>query len=50
MRVDVGPLGGKLLEFAAVMSILTFLNLSFRVLTISFLYLPVFLFFFPTSR
>uniref|UniRef100_A0AAQ6IBX3 ZP domain-containing protein n=1 Tax=Anabas testudineus TaxID=64144 RepID=A0AAQ6IBX3_ANATE len=32
MRVDVGPLGGKLLEFAAVMSILTFLNLSFRVL------------------
>lgn len=29
MRVDVGPLGGNLLEVAAVISEPTFLNLSF---------------------
>lgn len=44
MRVDVGPLGGKLLELAVVISILTFLTFFF--LTISLFPVTVpFLFF-----
>lgn len=42
MRVNVGPLGGNLLEVAVVISELTFLNFSLLCLTFSSLTVPIF--------